>query len=108
MQRVEKGIHSFRRYPRESRGRGIERQLVEIALRELRDRGMTTAQASVDSRERDYVKLLEGFDFEQVRVGSIMDMALTSISQNIGESKQVATRSLRQEQEADMKLWTRL
>ncbi len=63
---------------RESRGRGIERQLVELALRELKARGMATAQAVIDSRERDYVELLEGLGFKQVREGSIMEMDLAN------------------------------
>ena len=90
----------------ESRGRGIERQLVETALRELRARGMATAQASVDSRELDYIRLLEGLDFKQVRVGSIMEMELANIPQGIGENRQIAIRTLRKDQEEDIKLWT--
>jgi ribosomal protein S18 acetylase RimI-like enzyme len=90
----------------ESHGRGIERQLVEIALRELKTRGMTTAQAVADSRKRDYVELLEGLDFKQVRVGSIMEMDLVNASQNIGENKQVAIRSLRKEREEEIRLLT--
>jgi len=90
----------------ESRGRGIERQLVEIALRELKARGMAAAQAVVDSRKLDYVELLEGLGFKQVRVGSMMEMDLASISQNIGENRQVAIRSLQKEREEDIKLLT--
>jgi mycothiol synthase len=90
----------------ESRGRGIERQLVEIALRELRTRGMTTAQAFADSREQDYVELLEELDFKQVRVGSIMEMDLRDLSQSTGESKQVVIRSLRKEREEEIRLLT--
>ena len=100
-----KGFIRFYVIP-ESRGRGIEHQLVETALRELKARGMATAQASVDSRELDYLGLLEGLGFKQVRVGSIMEMDLTSISQNIGESKQVAIRSLQKEREDEIKLLT--
>jgi mycothiol synthase len=90
----------------ESHGRGIERQLVETALRELKGRGMTTAQAVADSRKRDYVELLEEMDFKQVRVGSIMEMDLVNASQNIGENKQVTIRSLRKEREEEIRLLT--
>jgi len=100
-----KGFIRFDVIP-ESRGEGIERRLVEIALRELKDRGMATAQAVVDSRKRDYVELLEGLDFKQVRVGSIMEMDLVNASQNIGENKQVAIRSVRKEQEEEIRLLT--
>ena len=100
-----KGFIRFYVIP-ESRGKGIEHQLVATALRELKARGMTTAQASVDSRELDYIGLLEGSDFKQVRVGSMMEMDLASVSQNIGENKEVAIRTLRKEREEDIKLLT--
>jgi len=92
--------------PPESRGRGIEHQLLETGLRELKARGMMTAQASVDTRELDYVGLLQGLDFKQVRVISMMEMDLADVSQNIGENKQVAIRSLQKDREEDVKLFT--
>ena len=92
----------------ESRGRGIERQLVEIALRELKARGMAIAQAFADSRELEYIGLLEKLGFEQVRVGSNMEMELANISHNIGENSQVAIRTLRKDREEEIKLLTRL
>jgi len=88
------------------RGRGVEQQLIETALRELKARGMTMAQARVDSRERDYIELLEGLEFKHVRVGSMMEMDLANVSQNIGENKQVAIRPFQKEQEEDIKLLT--
>ena len=100
-----KGFIRFDVIP-ESRGEGIECRLVEITLRELKDRGMATAQAVVDSRKRDYVELLEGLDFKQVRVGIIMEMDLVNASQNIGENKQVAIRSVQKEQEEEIRLLT--
>ena len=101
----KKGVVPFDVVP-ESRGRGIERQLVETGLRELKARGMTTAQASVDSRELDYVGLLQGLDFKQVRVISMMEMDLANISHSIGENRQLAIRTLRKEREEDIKLLT--
>jgi len=101
----KKGFMPFDVLP-ESRGRGIEQQLVETGLRELRDRGMTTAQASLDSRELAYVGPLEGLDFRQVRVISMMEMDLADVSQNIGENKQVAIRTLQKDRDDDIKLWT--
>ena len=101
----KKGFIPFDVIP-ESRGRGIERELVETGLRELRARGMTTAQASVDSRELDYVELLERLDFRQVRVFSMMEMDLADISHSIGENRQVAIRPLQKDWEEDIKLWT--
>jgi len=105
-QREERrGIIRFDVIP-ESRGRGIERRLVEIALRELKARGMAIAQASVDSRELDYVGLLEGLGFRQVRVGSMMEMELANISHGIGENSQVAIRPLEKSRAEDIELFT--
>ncbi len=92
----------------ESRGSGIERQLVEMALSELKARGMTVAQAQADSDKRDYIELLEGFGFSQIRVFSMMEMDLANASHNIGENKEVAMRPLQKDREEDIKLLTRL
>jgi len=81
-----------------------EQQLLETALRELKARGMTTAQIQADSREEKRIQLLEGLDFKRVRVFSMMEMDLANVSQNIGENKQVAIRPLQKELEEDMKL----
>ena len=92
----------------ESRDRGIEHQLVETGLRELKVRDMTTAQALVDSSELDYVGALEGLGFRQVRVFSMMEMDLANITYNIGENRQVAIRTLQKEREEDVELLTSL
>ena len=89
-----------------SRGRGIERQLVETALKELKARDMAIAQASIDSGELDYVRLLQELNFEQVRVISFMEMELANISQGIGADRQIAIKALRKDREEDLKLWT--
>lgn len=105
-QREERrGIIRFDVIP-ESRGRGIEHQLVGIALRELKVRGMAIAQASVDSKELGYVGLLEELGFNQVRVGSNMEMELANISHGIGENRQVAIRPLEKNREEDIELFT--
>jgi ribosomal protein S18 acetylase RimI-like enzyme len=92
----------------ESRDRGIEHQLVETGLRELKVRDMTTAQALVDSSELDYVGALEGLGFRQVRVFSMMEMDLANVTYNIGENRQVAIRTLQKEREEDVELLTSL
>ena len=90
----------------ESRGTGIERQLLETALGELKARGMTTAQASADSREQGRIQLLEELGFKRVRVFSMMGMDLVNASQSIGENKQVAIRPLQKDLEEDLELLT--
>ncbi len=99
-----KGFIRFDVIP-EFRGCGIERQLIETALRELKARGMTSAQAQADSEKRDYIELLEGFGFSQVRVFSMMEMDLANVSQNIGESKKVSMRSFQKDLEEDIALF---
>jgi mycothiol synthase len=102
-----KGFIRFYVVP-ESRGMGIERKLIKLALRELKARRMTTAQASIDYREKDYVALLEGLGFQQVRVGSMMEMDLANVPQGIGEKEQITIRTLEKNREEDIKLVTSL
>ena len=90
----------------ESRGKGIERQLIETALGELKARGMTTAQAFADYRERDRIQALEELEFERVREFSMMEMDVADVSQNIGESKQVTIRPLQKDRDEDIELLT--
>jgi len=99
-----KGFIRFDVIP-ESRGQGIERQLIETALRELEVRGMTTAQAWADSRERDHIQLLETLEFKHVRVGSMMEIDFANVSRNIGENKEVAIRPLQKDLDEDITLF---
>jgi len=103
----KKGFIRFHVIP-ESRGTGIGQQLVELAIKQLKARGMTTGQATVDFRDTDYVALLEGLGFRQIRVGSEMEMDLASIPRGIGENEQVAIRRLQRDQEEDIELVTSL
>ena len=79
-------------------------KLTELALSELKARGMIVAQIWIDSREEQRIQLLERLDFKRVRVFSMMEMELANISQNIGENKQVAIRPFQKRLEEDMKL----
>ena len=101
----KKGFVRFYVIP-ESRGKGIERQLVETALSELKARGMTTAQAFADYRERERIRVLEELEFKRVREFSMMEMDLADASQNIRENKQVAIRALQTDRDEDIKLFT--
>ena len=101
----KKGFARFYVIP-ERRGKGIEHQLIEIALSELKARGMQIAQAIADYREQDRARALEEMEFKRVREFSIMEMALVNMSQNIGENKQVAIRTLQKDRDEDIKLLT--
>ncbi len=104
LRKDRKGFIRFGVIP-EFRGRGIEQQLIETALRELRVRGMTTAQAGADSKEGDHIQLLEALEFKHVRVGSMMEIDFANVSRNIGENKEVAIRPLQKDLEEDIKLF---
>jgi GNAT superfamily N-acetyltransferase len=105
MREERKGFIRFYVIP-ECLGKGIEHELVETAIRELKARGMTIAQAAADYREQDRVRALEGLRFKRVREFSMMAMELADASQNIGESKQVAIRPLQKDRDEDIKLLT--
>jgi mycothiol synthase len=89
-------------------GIGIERQLLETGLAELKARGMTTAQAWADSENRDYIQLLGSLGFKRVRVSSTMEMDLTNVSQSIGENEHVVIEPLQRDREEDIELINRL
>jgi mycothiol synthase len=99
-----KGFIRFGVIP-EFRGRGVERQLIETALKELKVRGMTTAQAWVDSEKKDQIRVIEELDFKPVRVFSMMEMDLANVAQNIGENKQVIIRLLQRDRNEDIELF---
>jgi len=88
----------------EFRSCGIETALIEMALRELKARGMTIAQTWADFGDKECIKLLEGLHFRHVRLFSIMEVELGRLPQDFGESKQVAVRPLRKELEDDIRL----
>ena len=102
-----KGFIRFGVIP-EFRGRGIEQQLMETVVTELKARGMTTTQAWADSDQKDRIQLLERLDFKRVRVFSWMEMDLANVSQNIGENKQLGMRPLHKDVDEDTKLFNRL
>jgi mycothiol synthase len=105
MREERKGFVRFYVIP-ECRGKGIEHQLVDLALRELKARGMTTAQAFADYREQGRVRALEELQFRRVREFSMMAMDLADVSQNIGENEEVAIRPLQKDRDEDIKLLT--
>jgi mycothiol synthase len=92
----------------EFRGREVERQLIETALKELRARGMTTAQSGAESAREDLVRLFERLGFERVRVFSLMEMDLAEVPRDVGENKEVTIRRLRLDVDEDIRLFHRL
>ena len=86
------------------RGRALEQQLIEMALEELKNRGMTIAQTWTTSQKKDYVQLLEDLGFERVRVFSMMEADLADVAYSVGENQQVTIRPLRTDVEEDIEL----
>lgn len=99
-----KGFVPFGVIP-EFRRRGVERQLIEAALRELTARGMAIAQTWVDSDRIDAIHVLEGLGFKCVRVFSIMELELENTAENIGENKRVTIRPLEKNLDKDIELF---
>ena len=89
----------------EFRARGVEQQLMETALSELKARGMITAQTWTESTRKDHVQLFEGLGFQRVRVFSLMERDLANVPRGIGESKEVTIRPIRIDAEEDIKLY---
>jgi len=92
----------------EFRGQGVERQLIETALEELKARGMASAQAGAESAREDLIRLLEGLGFERVRVFSLMEMGLEEVPRDVGENREVTIRLLRLDVDEDIQLFDRL
>lgn len=79
------------------RHKGIAKKLVETALENLKQRGMTVVEAWAQSDRQACVHIFESFGFKQLRVTNLMMKSLARIPSNIGENLEVTVR------EADLK-----
>lgn len=100
-------VHVFCVIP-ESRGLGVEERLLELAINELKRRGMNVVQAWTDHSRKERIQVLEKEGFKLVDVESDMEFDLAKIPSNIGENKQATIRSLRKDKEKDIKALNRL
>jgi len=104
LRKEKKGfVHVFCVVP-EFRGLGVEERLLELAMNELKRRGMNLAQAWTDHSRNERIQILETAGFKLVDVESDMEIDLTHIPTDIGENKQVTIRSLRKNEEEDIKM----
>jgi len=87
----------------EFRGRGIEEELAETSVRELKRRGMKIAQTVVEKEGED-PRVWERLGFKLVRVGSIMTKRLDDVKSDLGENTEVALEPLRKDSDDDLKL----
>ena len=108
LRKEKKGfVHIFCVVP-EFRGHGVEERLLELAMNELKRRGMNLVQAWTDYSRNERIKILEKAGFKLVDVESDMEIDLTNIPSNIGENTQVTIRSLRRDDDEDIKVLNRL
>lgn len=104
LRKEKKGfIRSFGIVP-EFRGKGIERELVETAVEELRSRGMKFVQAWTAESREDRIRLWETLGFKLVRKFSLMKGDLDVVPSGIGENKEVTLKPLRKESSEDLKM----
>jgi len=99
-------IHSLCVLP-EFRRKGIGQELVNKALRSLKDRGMETAEAEWVRGDKPACKFFESMGFSLIRVQSDMGAELGKILSNIGEYKGLKIRLMEKNLE-DIKLLNRL
>lgn len=105
LRKEKKGfISAFRVIP-EARGRGVQERLLELAMSELKERGISVAQAWTVHSRNDRVQLLEVYGFKLVDVESDMEIDLTSIPSGLRKNEQVTFRLLRKKKEVDIKLF---
>ena len=90
----------------EFRGQGIEEELAERAIRELKRRGMKVAQSAVEQDED--VRVWKRLGFKLVRRGSFMTKRLDDVRSDVGENTEVALEPLHQASDEDLKLLNRL
>jgi len=90
----------------EFRGQGIEEELVDTAMRELKRRGMKVAQSVVE--EDEDVRVWKNLGFRLVRKSSLMAKRLDDVKSDVGENTEVELRPIRKSSDEDLKLLNRL
>ena len=92
----------------EFRGQGIEEELAETALAELKKRGMKVVQCSVEGEQEDIARLWESLGFKLVRTFSLMTTDLAELESDIGENMEVVLKPLRKDAYDDLVILNRL
>jgi ribosomal protein S18 acetylase RimI-like enzyme len=96
-------IHTFCVIP-EFRGHGVQEKLLELAINELKRRGMNLIQTWTGIKRSDRIQLLEKQGFTFVYRTIDMEINLADIPANVGENTTVAIRSLRKDVEEDIEM----
>jgi len=79
------------------RNKGIAKKLIEKALENLKQRGITVAETWAQTDRKVCVHIFESFGFRQLRATNMMKASLAHIRTGIGENLEVAIK------EADLK-----
>ncbi|MFB0514758.1 MAG: GNAT family N-acetyltransferase [Candidatus Bathyarchaeia archaeon] len=104
LRKEKKGfIRSFGIIP-EFRGKGIEEELVEIALKELKSRDMEVVQAWARDSRKDRIRLWEKLGFRLVRKFSLMKRDLDAMPSGFGEDKEATLKPLQKDSDEDLKM----
>ncbi len=104
LRKEKKGFITSLGVIQEFRGKGIEEELVEIALNELKSRGMEVVQAWARDTRRDRIRLWEKLGFKLVRKFSLMKKDLDTVLSGIGENKEATLKPLRRDSDEDVKM----
>jgi mycothiol synthase len=104
----EKGFIQWLAVLPKFRRKGIAKKLVEKALESLRNRGMTVAEAWVQSDRETCVHIYESFGFKRARIMSMMKRSLDETPSNIGENKEARIREMQVRDEREVELLNRL
>jgi mycothiol synthase len=108
LRKEKKGFISTLCVVPEYRGREVDEKLAELAMNELKRRGMNMVQAWADHKRNDRVQLFGKMGFKLVRSESDMEIDLANIPFDVRENTNVTLRSLRKNVEEDIKLLNRL
>ncbi|UCH32272.1 MAG: GNAT family N-acetyltransferase [Candidatus Bathyarchaeota archaeon] len=104
LRKEKKGfIRSFGILP-EYRNKGLENQLAETALRELKNRGMETVQAWARETRKDRIELWKSLGFKLVRKFSLMKTDLNRLPSDIDENEEVILKQLRKDSDQDLRI----
>ncbi len=88
----------------EFRRRGIAKNLVNVAVENLRRRGMKAVDTSAQTDREGCLRIFESLGFRQIRATSLMKTSLKNIPSNIRENRQITIKTANIAKDEDVKL----
>jgi mycothiol synthase len=86
------------------RGQGIEEKLADMALEELKKRGMKVVQSGANDDQKDVIHLWESLGFKLIRIFSLMTKDLAQVQSGVGENLEVAIEPVRKDADDDLEM----